>query len=29
MTEHHAKMGSHWGHAINEALRKRRDNVSR
>ncbi len=29
LAEHHAKMGPHWEHAINEVLQKRRDNVSR
>ena len=28
MGKHHAAMGPHWEHAINEALRKRRENVS-
>jgi hypothetical protein len=27
--KHHAAMGPHWEHAINEALRKRRENASR
>ncbi len=29
MGKHHAAMGPHWEHAINEALRKRRENASR
>jgi hypothetical protein len=29
MAERHAAMGPHWEHAINEALRKRRENVRR
>lgn len=29
MGEHHGAMGPHWEHAINEALRKRRENVRR
>jgi hypothetical protein len=28
MAEHHGAMSPHWEHAINEALRKRRENVS-
>jgi hypothetical protein len=27
LAEHHGAMGPHWEHAINEALRKRRENV--
>ncbi len=27
--KHHAAMGPHWEHAINEAVRKRRENASR
>jgi hypothetical protein len=29
MGKHHGAMGPHWEHAINEALRKRRENASR
>lgn len=29
LAEHHGAMGPHWEHAINEALRKRRQNAAR
>lgn len=28
LAEHHGAMGPHWEHAINEALRKRRENAT-